>query len=86
MYTAESVIDTQLEHAASKDLSTTEVLDQLLDTEVKARKSSAIETCTRLSGFPVKKTLDEFDLSYQPSIDKSVFDDLLRDPGGPTPI
>jgi DNA replication protein DnaC len=76
MYTAESVIDTQLEHAASNESSITEVLDQILDIEVKARKASAVEACTRLSGFPVKKTLDEFDLTYQPSIDKSVFDDI----------
>jgi DNA replication protein DnaC len=76
MFTAESVIDSQLEHAISNNTPFVDVLDLLLDSEVKARKSSAIAACTKLSGFPVKKTLDEFDISCQPSIDKNVFEDL----------
>ena len=76
MHSAESVIDSQLEQAVSKKSSLVDVIDQILDQEVKCREASAIETRTKLSGMPVRKTLEEFDLSYQPSIDKSVFDDL----------
>lgn len=76
MYSAETAIDSQLELAVSNKSSIVEVLDQILDGEVKSRRSSAIETRTKLSGIPVRKTLNEFDLSYQPSIDRSMFDDL----------
>ena len=76
MYTAESVVDSVLELAVSKNMSVLEVLDHLLEREVSVRRASAIETRTKLAGFPVKKTLDEFDLSFQPSIDPRVIDDL----------
>ena len=29
-----------------------------------------------MSGFPIKKTLDDFDFSFQPSIDKRQIDEL----------
>lgn len=76
MHTAESVIDSLLELAVSKDTPTIEVIHQMLDEEVRTRRASAIETKTKLAGFPVKKTLDGFDFSFQPSIDKRVIDDL----------
>jgi DNA replication protein DnaC len=76
MFTAESSIDSMLELAASKDMATIEVIDQILDQEVKARRTSAIETKTRLAGFPIKKTLDDFDLSFQPSIEPKVLNEL----------
>ena len=76
MYSAEAVVDSQLEQAVAKDLSVVDVIDMILDQEVKSRRGSAIEARTRLSGIPVKKTLTDFDLAYQPSIDRAVFDDL----------
>ena len=30
----------------------------------------------QMSGFPIKKTLDDFDFSFQPSIDKRQIDEL----------
>ena len=76
MFSSEAVVDSQLEQAASKGSPLVEVIDTILDQEVKSRRASAIDTRTRLSGIPVKKTLDEFDLTFQPSIDKAMFDDL----------
>lgn len=76
MFTAESTVDSLLELAATRELAPVEVLDQLLDQEVKARKASAIETRTRLAGFPAKKRLADFDLSFQTSIDPAMFEDL----------
>jgi len=76
MFSAESVIDSQLEQAVTRDASIASVFDQILDLEVRSRRDSAIDTRLKLSGLPIKKTLNEFDLSFQPSIDKSVFDDL----------
>ena len=76
MFAAESVLDSVLEKAAADDSSTVDVLDRLVDDEVRARKASSVATMTRLAHFPVKKTLEEFDPSFQPSIDKKVFADL----------
>lgn len=76
MYTAESIVDSILELSVSKQIPTMEVIHELLHEEVKARRTSAIETKTRLARFPVKKKLDDFDFAFQPSIDRRVIDDL----------
>ena len=73
---AESIVDGYLESSGAEGKSTIEVLDYLLDQEGKARNAASIETRLRLSGFPVKKTLEDFDMSAQPSIDPKVVQDL----------
>ena len=74
--TIESIVDNHLELAAKEDKPAVEVLDHLLEEEVKVRNASAMETRLKLAGFPVRKTLEEFDLSFQPSIDPSVIEEL----------
>jgi DNA replication protein DnaC len=76
MFSTEMIIDSQFEQAASRNKSVIDVIDELLDHEVKSRRTTANDARMRISGIPVKKTLDDFDLSFQPSIDKAVFDDL----------
>jgi DNA replication protein DnaC len=73
--TAESILDS-VENEAKTDASFLEMLDHLLAEEVRHRRSSSIETRTRLANFPSRKHLDDFDLGFQPSIDRRVFDDL----------
>lgn len=73
---AESIVDSYLESSAAEGKSTVEALDYLLDQEVKARNSASVETRLKLSGFPVRKTLEEFDMSAQPSIDPKVIQEL----------
>lgn len=76
MFTAEKVVDSTLEYAVSNESSFLEVLDHLLSEEVKARRSSIIDSRTKLAHLPVRKRLEDFDLGFQPSIDKRQFDDL----------
>lgn len=76
MSTAESIVDSVVERAVQEDRSFLEALDHLLAEEVRHRRSSSIETRTRLANFPARKYLDDFDLNFQPSIDKAAFDDL----------
>ena len=76
MFAAESVVDSILELSVSKETSTMEVIHQILSEEVRVRRTSAIETKTKLARFPVKKTLDDFDFTFQRSVDKRVIDDL----------
>ena len=54
-----------------------EILDHLLSEEVKSKRSHRYETKLKYSGFPFRKTMDEFDFSFQPSIDKSAINDLM---------
>jgi DNA replication protein DnaC len=73
---SESLLDNLLEIAAKQEKSTLEVLDHLLEEECKAKESRLFSTRMRFSGFPVKKTLDEFDFTFQPSLEKTVIKDL----------
>jgi len=53
-----------------------EVISYLLSEEVKARKNKEREKFLRLSRIPFTKTLENFDFDFQPSIEKSVINDL----------
>ena len=74
--TIERSIDGALENGAKGAQPLTEVFDDLIDREVKARQAMSTETRVRLAGFPVRKTLEEFDLNAQPSIDPRVIQEL----------
>ena len=74
--TIEELLDNYLEIAARDSKTTMEVLDYLFEQERKHREAAAIERRMKSAGFPVKKTLEEFDFEFQSSIDKKVIEDL----------
>ena len=74
--TIERSIDGALENGAKGAQPLTEVFDDLIDREVKARQAMSTETRVRLAGFPVRKTLEEFDFEFQPSIDPTLIREL----------
>ena len=74
--TVEQTLDNYLELAAKDGRTTMEVLDYLFEQERKHREAAAIERRTKLAVFPIRKTLEEFDLDFQLSIDRAVIDDL----------
>jgi len=45
-----------------------EVLDYLLAEEAKTKKNRADENQIKMSDFPYRKTLEQFDFDFQPSI------------------
>jgi len=73
--TMESIIDTYLE--ASHDKPVMDILDHLLSEELKHKLSKKTENMLNWSGFPFRKTIEDFDFSFQPSIDRSVIDELM---------
>ncbi|WMT50649.1 MAG: IS21-like element helper ATPase IstB [Ferroplasma sp.] len=75
MATMESTIDSYLE--ASKNRPVMEILDHLLSEELKHKTSKKTENMLNWSGFPFRKTIDDFDFSFQPSIDRMVIDELM---------
>lgn len=66
----------QLERAQSEKPSYADFLDALLGAEVDAVKAKSHERRMRLAGFPSHKTLEEFDFSAQPNIDRSLISEL----------
>lgn len=71
-----NIIDNYLERALKDDISIIEILDYLTSQEVKFKRNRAAEIQVNTAGFPYKKTLDDFDFEFQPSVDKKLIDDL----------
>jgi DNA replication protein DnaC len=59
-----------LEHASKKEPSYAEFLDELLSCEVEARRSRYLRARLQLAHLPFLKTFEQFDFSFQPSIDE----------------
>lgn len=70
------IIDNYLERAIADKVNIVDVLDHILTAESKVKKGRAVENQIKMSGFPFKKTMEMFDFSFQPSIDKSQIDEL----------
>jgi DNA replication protein DnaC len=74
--TIETILDNYLELAAKEGKTTMEVLDYLLEQEKKHRDAAALDRRMKSAAFPVIKTLDEFNFDFQPSIERSLIEDL----------
>ena len=74
--TIQAILDNYLELAAKDSKTTMEVLDYLLEQERKNRDAAAIDRRMKYAAFPILKTLEEFNFDFQPSIEKSVIEDL----------
>lgn len=70
------ILDNYLERAVKDDLNIIEVLDHILVEESRQKRKRAVETQIQTSGFPMRKKLEDFDFSFQPSIDKRQIDEL----------
>lgn len=66
---AAAVLDSRLEAAAKKELPYADFLVDLLGIEAAARRERYLITRTRLAHLPFIRTLEQFDFSFQPSID-----------------
>jgi len=67
---AAELLDSRLESAAQGQLSYADFLSDLLEAELSARRDRYITARTRLAHLPFQKTLEQFDFSFQPSIDE----------------
>jgi DNA replication protein DnaC len=63
-------LDALLQEAAAKDLSYADFLDQVFSEEVAAKAEKNITMRTSLARFSFVKSLEAFDFTYQPSMDK----------------
>ena len=71
-----SGLDTLCEQASKRDLGYREFLTEALQTEWQGRHQRGTEARLSLARFPWVKTLEQFDLSFQPSIDRKVIREL----------
>ena len=74
--TIESILDNYLEIAAKENKSTIEILDYLVDQELKSKEYRSLALRTRKAGFPMEKRLDDFDFGFQQSLDKSIINEI----------
>src|SRR5690348_6706179 len=69
-------VETPCEQAAKRELNYKEFLSQALMSEWQARRLKGMERGLRLARFPYVKTLEQFDFSFQPSIDRKLVREL----------
>ncbi len=69
MPTALASLDNILEMARLDESPAVDVVDRLLDVELKARLDRRFETNMKLAGLPYRQPLEDFDFDAQPSID-----------------
>lgn len=70
------VLDSVAEEAARCELSYSGFLEKLLEAEAEAAKDRKAAALLRFARFPYLKTLESFEFSFQPSIDKKVIKEL----------
>lgn len=67
-----------IEAANNKDLSYQDMLLTLLEKEIELKDKNARERRLKFAGFPVIKTIEEFDIEFQTSITKKQINKLLE--------
>ncbi|BCJ85659.1 IS21-like element helper ATPase IstB [Effusibacillus dendaii] len=70
------LLDAQLEAASHSQSTYLSFLNSLLDAELFERQRRNLEVRTKLAHLPYRKTLEEFDCAFQPSIDERLIREL----------
>jgi DNA replication protein DnaC len=74
--TARGQLDQIAQQAAAASWSYSHFLGRLLEPELAARRQRVIDTCLHFSGLPWIKRLSDFDFAFQPSIDRTLVEEL----------
>jgi DNA replication protein DnaC len=74
--TARGQLDQVAQQAAAASWSYSHFLGRLLEPELAARRQRVIDTCLHFSGLPWIKRVSDFDFSFQPSIDRTLIEEL----------
>jgi len=70
-------IEERLSFAKEKDLSYTQFLELLLEDEATTRRTNSYKKRYAKAKFPAHKRIEDFDFSFQPSINRRVINDCL---------
>lgn len=71
-----SLVPALAQEAAEREWSFTDFAEALLKAQSDASDARACDTLQRLAGFPARKTIEEFDFSFQPSVNKKQVTEL----------
>jgi DNA replication protein DnaC len=74
--TSRGQLDQIAQQAAAASWSYSHFLGRLLEPELAARRQRVIDTCLHFSGLPWMKRVSDFDFSFQPSIDRTLIEEL----------
>jgi len=72
-----NTLDERLSYAKEKSLSYTELLELLLEDETTNRRENSFKKRNINSKIPYHKTIEGFDFTFQPSIDKKLINDCI---------
>ncbi len=72
-----STLDERLKYANEKSLSYTQLIDLLLEDEANNRAENSLKNRLQKAKFSSDKTIEDFDFTAQPSIDKRKINDIL---------
>lgn len=70
------MLPTYMDGAVAENKSATDIMNELTEAEINFREERAKQINLMISHFPFHKTLDDFDFTYQPSINKNQILDL----------
>ena len=70
-------LDSYLDMIASGEKTSLDAMYELTTSEMDFRTQQAIKGCVKVAHFPFLKEINEFDFSFQPSLDKSKIMDLM---------
>lgn len=73
----QSVLLDVVQAAQTQSHSYLQMLDTLIEEEVSSKEQRRLDTVLRTSGLPYVKTLDEFDFTFQPGLDKQQIQSLF---------
>ncbi len=71
-----TILDNYLERAVKENVNLIEALDYLFEEERLYREERGLIGRVNVANFPFRKTFDDFDFSYQPSIDIKLINEL----------
>ena len=69
-------LDAMLQRAAKEELTYLDFLEQLAAEEVAAKDQKRTWMGMRIAHFPMVRTLDDYDFSLQPSVDRKLIHEL----------
>ena len=76
LHTSAALMDAQLERSTHAEHTYVNFLDELLTLEHTERKRRSEETRIKMARLPHRKTIEEFEFEFQPSIDNRQINEL----------
>ena len=70
------VIDSIAQTCAREKAGYLDFLSRLLDVELEERREKKVEMLQRFAAFPYRKSLEQFDHDFQPTVDRRLLRDL----------